>query len=121
MRTPLWSRVWRQASHINLELWQLTVRQFLAKIFDHNKNISTTRHVRDAEQVPGRSHIRQLPADGPDEPEHGGELRLVHRDGARPHLPSLRLRRGLPDQAEQGRQVRRTGAGGRSRSGRGLR
>ena len=79
------------------------------------------RSVPDPEQDSGRDHLRHLPTNGPDQPEHGGQLRLVHRDGAGPHLPGLCLRGGLSHQEKQRRQVRRARAGGRSRAGPGLR
>ena len=58
------------------------------------------RPVPDPEPYPGRAHLRQLPPHGPDEPEHGGQQRVVHRHGPGPPLPSLRLCRRLPHQGE---------------------
>ena len=63
-------------------------------------NSRPPRPVPDPEPYPGRAHLRQLPAHGPDEPEHGGQQRLVHRHGPRPPLPSLRLCRRLPHQGK---------------------
>ena len=77
--------------------------QYLRTIVQQSKSMFNSpppRPVPDPEPYPGRAHLRQLPPHGPDEPEHGGQQRVVHRHGPGPPLPSIRLCRRLPHQGE---------------------
>ena len=68
---------------------------------NRDSKLFNCRHVSDPFSHPGCSHLRHLPAYGQHQPEHGGQLGLVHRDDPGPALPHSGLRHSLPHQEEQ--------------------